>query len=172
MRRGRDAFVVLAGYALALACALVAARVYDAELTRRAVSDGMAAFGTAMFFGAVFLGLSLVPTGYALWRLRASVRFWNVVLAAGIGVAITGAAGALEWVRAMGAAPQAGAWLFVTTAAIVRVLAAPLVAAFFALAAFLAPELRQRRTFAALALLDLVIGGLVLFVLVSGLARR
>src|SRR5258708_26208179 len=50
----------------------------------------MYAFGDAILFVAVFGVVALAPTGAALFFLRPYRRFWTVLAALGLAVAVTG----------------------------------------------------------------------------------
>ena len=89
--------LVAGGYVAAflMASAVVAIRVANTSGPDAQAASGMYAFGDAFLFVAVFGVAALVPTGAALFFLRPYRRFWIVLSALGLAVAVTGIAAAV-----------------------------------------------------------------------------
>jgi len=90
----------------------------------------MQAFGDLLLFLGMFGGLSLIPTGLALFFLRKSLRFWTVFSILCLAFACTGP------VAAVLVQPSWGAMEIVK---IPRILGAPLFCLAFLISAVLAP---------------------------------
>jgi hypothetical protein len=120
--------VVAAGYiaAFLIASAVVAVRIASTSGPDAQASSGMYAFGDAVLFAAVFGACALGPTGVALFFLRPYRRFWTVLSALGVAVAITGVTAVILFA----AGRQATASPLATLAAfsVLRILVAPLLA--------------------------------------------
>jgi uncharacterized membrane protein YraQ (UPF0718 family) len=94
---GAKAAMVAGGYAAAAMAAFGAVWIYAAASSRMpgaAASSGMAAFGDALAFLALFGCFSAVPTALAVVFLRRSRIFW---LAASIAI-ICGLCGIVRWI--------------------------------------------------------------------------
>lgn len=75
--------VVLGGYLLAALVAALAVRfTYAGRLPPDEASGGMAAFGMAFMYLAVFGLLALIHSGFLLYWLRGAVRLWRLALGA------------------------------------------------------------------------------------------
>ncbi len=99
----------------------------------------MYAFGDAILFVAVFGFLALFPTGLALYFLRPFKKLWTVLSIASLALAFTGLVAASVFV--LGSA-QPGSALAISAAlalGVLRMLAAPMLAPVFIIAAFIAP---------------------------------
>jgi hypothetical protein len=132
--------LVGAGYvgALALAAAVVAAYLLATSGPDRQHESGMAAFGDALLFLAVFSVAATAPTGAALYFLRPHRAFWRALSTCALALAITAIAALVAY-----AAPQASdpgsmlnAW---SAVAVLRILVAPSLALASLLAAAFAP---------------------------------
>src|SRR5258708_35537275 len=66
----------------------------------------MYAFGDAILFVAVFGVVALAPTGAALFFLRPYRRFWTVLAALGLAVAVTGVTAGILFAGRRPAAPS------------------------------------------------------------------
>jgi hypothetical protein len=126
--------VVAGGYiaAFLMAYATVAIRVANTSGPDAQASSGMYAFGDAVLFVAVFGVAALVPTGAALVFLRPYRRFWTVLSALGLAVAVTGITAALLFAvgRHATSSPLA-TWAGLS---VLRILVAPLLALTFSCA--------------------------------------
>lgn len=145
--------LVLGGYGLAFAASILSVASYDRRFTAadNQTMGGMIAGGEMMLGGAVFVVVSLVPTGLALWFLRESRRFWSVFSVAGLAFAIGGLASVLLIFVPRGALASVPALEFAEMLSPLRMLSAPLWLGGFLLFAVLAPgrDLRLRMLFAA-----------------------
>ena len=131
---------VAMGYVAAflVASLAVAVRVASTSGPEAQASSGMHAFGDAYLFLGVFTLMALVPTGAMLFFLRTNERFWNVLSAVAIAVALTGVAAAAAWAQ----------W------SPLRILLAPLDAAVFLACAVLAPRNGHRMALGAATLME------------------
>ncbi len=130
------ALLVAAGY---LAALVVAVAVVAAFGARAEVSDGMAAFGDSLLFLAAF-GLAAVPaTGAALFFLRPHARFWQGAAIVALGIAATGLGALAAYLsgRELDTGSVLAAWSSLSP---LRLLAAPLFALAFVLAAVFSPS--------------------------------
>ena len=89
--------MVAGGYvaAFAVASAAVAVRIASTSGPDAQASSGMYAAGDALLFAAGFGVFALLPTGAALFFLRPYRRFWSVLSALGLAVAVTGVTAAI-----------------------------------------------------------------------------
>jgi hypothetical protein len=145
--------VVAAGYAAALlvAAVTVAGYVHTTNGPDRQSYGGMYAFGDSLLFLAVFAVAALPATGVALYFLRPQRWFWRTLSFAMIAVAVTGAAAALEYLRAQGAGPSPDSW---SALAVLRILVAPMLVPGVVLAAVLAPDRSPRIALLAAAIVE------------------
>jgi hypothetical protein len=131
---------VAGGYiaAFLVAAAAVAIRVASTSGPDAQASSGMYAFGDAVLFAAVFGVCALVPTGAALFFLRPYRRFWTVLAALGLAVAVTGIAAVILYVvgRHATASPLA-TWAGLS---VLRILGAPLLALGFLVCTIFSPH--------------------------------
>ena len=81
--------IVLGGFAIALAVALVAMGI-RAGLNAADPSQGMQAFGDMVLGMVVFTVLALLPLGLGLYWLRAMPRFWTILVVIAASYALTG----------------------------------------------------------------------------------
>jgi hypothetical protein len=144
MNRYRRPAIVLAGYAVAFAAALI---VVDLRLRANAgnpdAQGGMQAFGDALTFIFVFGMVALLPTALALHYLRPLQKFWRALSAGALALAATGLAAAL--VILLSKQPQ---WQSVMTLpavfAVLRLLLAPVIGPTLIVCAIFAPDIRAR----------------------------
>lgn len=142
----RKVAVVAGGYGVAflLASAAVALRIATTSAAAEQASSGMYAFGDALLFVGVFGLSALVPTGAALLFLRPYRRFWIVLSALGLAVALTGVAAAILFAAGRHAPPSPLAtWAIFS---VLRILVAPLLALSSLLCTLLAPYRSPRFT--------------------------
>jgi hypothetical protein len=119
---------VVGGYVAAflVASAAVSIRLANTSGPDAQAASGMYAAGDAFLFAGVFGVAALVPTGAALFFLRPYRRFWTVLSALSLGLAVTGLAAVVLFAigRYAGPSPIAiGAAL-----SVLRILVAPLLA--------------------------------------------
>jgi hypothetical protein len=150
--------LVVAGYAAALlhAAAAVAMRLAATRGPDAQAASGMYAFGDLMLFVGAFAVAALLPTAGALLLLRAHRRFWSVLSLTSLAVASTGVAALILYVagRSIAGPSALGAW---AALAVLGVLAAPLLALGFLVAALVAPDRPSRVALGAAAAAELVI---------------
>jgi hypothetical protein len=108
---------------------------------------------------------ALAPTGAALFFLRPYRRFWTVISALGLAVAVTGVTAAILFAagRHVTASPLA-TWAGLS---VLRILVAPLLALAFLVCTVFSPHHSPRWTFLAAAVMEVVVsmyGGAVWFV--------
>lgn len=125
--------VVLAGYATALllTCGFFYVRELLMPQDASQASTGMQAFADLFVFLGMFGGLSLIPTGLALFFLRKSLRFWTVFSILCLAFACTGP------VAAVFVQSSCGILEFFK---IPRILGAPLFCLAFLISAVIAPR--------------------------------
>lgn len=156
--------LVAAGYiaALVIASAAVAIRVWNTNGPDTQAASGMYAFGDSVLFGAVFGIVGLVPSGIALFFLRPCKRFWTVLSATGLAVALTGLIAVVLFVVGRNAAPSSLA----TSAAlsVLRLLMAPILALTFFVCALLSPCRSARFALVAASLVETAVTAYILFV--------
>jgi hypothetical protein len=142
--------LVAAGYlgAFLVAAAAVAIRAANTSGPAAQASSGMYAFGDAYLFVAVLGLLALVPTGAALYWLRPYRKFWAVLSAVAVGVALTGIAAATLFAvgRDAAATSALSTWANVS---VLRILLAPILVATWLVVACIAPYRRPRLALAA-----------------------
>jgi hypothetical protein len=159
--------VVAGGLILAflVASVAVAIRVASTSGPDAQASSGMYAEGDSLLFVAVFGVVALVPTGAALVFLRPYRRFWMVLSAVCLAVAVTGVIAAILFAVGRDAAPSPLAqWAALS---VLRILVAPLLALTFLLCTVLAPQGSPRRALLAATVLEAGVsayGGAVWFV--------
>jgi hypothetical protein len=137
--------VVTAGYAAAVGAGWLAAVWYDARVAALPydTSGGMYAGGQMITSLGAFLAVSLVPTALALWFLRSSEKFWNVVAAASLAFAVAGLLAVL--LPLVTGHSMSGPLALLTLFALSQLLGVPLWLAAFGLFALLAPTRESRR---------------------------
>jgi hypothetical protein len=127
--------IVLGGYVVAgIVASIVVAHSPNAN-----DPGGMAAFGDLLYFGAVFSAVASVPTGFALWFLRPYRRFWTALATMAVVIAATGVAAAIVYTLTASSKPDVSAWSLWAGLTPLPMLAAPVLAGGFGLAAVLAP---------------------------------
>ncbi len=149
--------VVLAGYtAAALAAgAALEIRLLNTQGPDVDASAGMYAFGDVMLFLAVFAFAALFPTGLALYLLRACRWIWTALAIAAPAIAVTGAlAAAIYVLAACQALPPQSPLMIWAGLAVLRMLAAPPLAAAFVLSALIAPNRTSRWSLLAAAAIE------------------
>jgi len=125
----------------------------------------MYAAGDALLFAAVFGVCALVPTGAALFFLRPYRRFWTVLSALDLAVAVTGVTAAILFAvgRHATALPLA-TWAGFS---VLRILIAPLLALTFLVCTIFSPYRSPRVTLLAATVMEWAVsayGGAVWFV--------
>lgn len=148
MTHGAKVVVVLGGYGAAFVAASVATALRIALTANNPdaiASSGMYAGGDMLTFLAVFGLVALVPTGAVLVFARSWARFGGVLASAAGAVALSGVLGLLAFVQPFGRTEAGGLLAVVSVLAVLRLLAAPLVAAGLAFAALVAPSRGARR---------------------------
>jgi hypothetical protein len=163
MRAAAKIGLVAAGYvgAFLVASAVVAVYVASTSGQDRQTYGAMYDFGDSLLFLAV-LGVAAVPaTGAALFFLRPHRSFWLAICAAPA-VAVTALVAMIECVAAQGAGGAAAhtAW---SALAVLRILASPLFAGAFFLAALLAPGWAFRLVLFSATLIEMLVCGWVTF---------
>ena len=138
------ALLVAVGYAAAAAAGMAAARLQNMRGSGH--SDGMVAFSETLVFVFVFGLASLLPTGAALYWLRAHAGFWIVISRLALSVAVTAVAAVLLVMLA----PEMS-WAAI---GLLRLFLTPLLAAGFVLSAVLAPDRSSRALLSIAAALE------------------
>jgi hypothetical protein len=127
--------LVAAGYVGAVLVASAALAIYVASTSGpdRQASGGMYAFGDSLLFLAVFGVAAVLPTGAALFFLRAYRSFWLALSITALALAATAIAACIEYIasRSAEAVSVVHDW---SALAVLRIIVAPL----FALALFVA----------------------------------
>lgn len=138
--------VVLAGYVAAVlaACAAVDFRQLHTQGEHVQASAGMYAFGDALLFLAVFGIAALFPTGLALHFLRSFRSFWTALSITALVLAATGLLAALVYTLASSQPLPGSLWAIWASLAVLRMLAAPLLASVFLLSGLIAPTRASR----------------------------
>jgi hypothetical protein len=160
--------VVAGGYiaAFLIASAAMAIRIASTSGPDAQASSGMYAAGDAFLFVAVFGVCALVPTGAALFFLRPYRRFWTVLSALGLAVAVTGVAAIVLF--AVGRHATAPSPLVTWGGlSVLRILVAPLLALAFLAGTLLSPHRSPRFALLAATAMEAAVsayGGLVWFV--------
>lgn len=151
MKTSAKVGLVAAGYVLAFVVSAAIVAVYAAVMDSpaRQASSGMSAFSDSLLFLALLGLLCIPPTAAALFMLRPYRGFWLALSVAALLVAATSVAACVVHITAgsAGAGSFQQSW---STAAILRILVAPLCAIAFFLSALFAP-LRSARTVLAMA---------------------
>ena len=133
MKRSSKILIVVAGYVVSFVIAAAVVRVWLAVSSGRDDSSGMAAFGEMLLFLGVFAVSAIPASGAAFYFLRPYRWFWRVISVGALAVAATAIPPLVGYVCR---APAMWAPL--------RVLAAPLLAMPFFIAALFAPTRRCR----------------------------
>ena len=124
--------------------------------TNAQASGGMAAFGDAILFVAVFAVCALVPTGAGLFFLRPYPRFWNMFSTGGLVVAFTSVVAAILFtVGRHETHSPLSPWVDLS---VLRILVAPLFALTFLVCAVLSPQRSQRFSFLAATAMEAIVG--------------
>jgi hypothetical protein len=138
---------VVVGYVAALlaAGAALEIRLLNTQGPDAQASAGMYAFGDLLLFIAVFSAAAVFPTGLALFFLRPYRWFWTTLSIAALAIAVTGALAASVCILAARLTlPRESPLMILAALAVLRTLAAPLVAATFLLSGFIAPNRPSR----------------------------
>ena len=134
-----------AGYVVALLIASAGVALYVASTSGpdRKTYGGMYAFGDSLLFLAVFALAAAPATGAALYFLSSEPHFWRARSVGALAIAATGLAALIVRVavRTAGAGSVLLAW---SGLAVLRILAAPLLALGFVLCALFAPSRSSR----------------------------
>jgi hypothetical protein len=113
----------------------------------------------------VFGAAALAPTGAALFFLRPYRRFWTVLAALGLGVAVTGVGATILYaVGRHATSPQLATWVGLS---VLRILAAPLLALGLLVCTVCSPHRSSRLALLAATAMEAAVsayGGLVWFV--------
>jgi hypothetical protein len=159
MVRGTKIAVVIAGYAVAVVAAVVAAWLYDVRVAGLPydTSGGMYAGGQLLQSLAAFFLVALVPTLVGLWFLRGHERFWNAVAMSSLAFAVIGLVAALATL-ASGGSPRNLPLVLLELLGLAQLLGVPIWFAAFALFTVFAPTRRSRNTLALAVLVEMVIG--------------
>jgi len=151
--------------AFGMASAAVAIRVANTSGPDAQAAGGMYAFGDALVFVAVFGVSALVPTVAALWFLRPYRRFWTVLSALGLAVAVTGVMAAI--VFAVGRHATRSPLATWAGLSLLRILVAPLLALTFLVCVVVSPHRSPRVALLAATVMEAAVsryGGAVWFV--------
>jgi hypothetical protein len=159
--------VVVGGYVASflVASAAVSIRLANTSDPDAQAASGMYAAGDAFLFAGVFGVGALVPTGAALFFLRPYRRFWTVLSAFSLGVAVSGLAAVALFAVGRYAAPSPiaiGAAL-----SVLRILVAPLLALTCLVCTVLSPYRVPRLALLAATAIEVAVsayGGFVWFV--------
>src|SRR5205814_461636 len=150
--------VVAGGYiaAILVPMAAVAVRVANPQGPDAQAASGMYAFGDLLVFISVFGVVAIVPTAAALFFLRPYRRFWRLLAAFSVGVAVTGVtAAAVFAIDRHAAAPSPIAtWAALS---VLRILVAPLLALAFLVCTVLAPYRLPRLAFIAVTVTEVAV---------------
>jgi hypothetical protein len=157
---------VAIGYVAAflLASAVVAAHIADTSGPDALASSGMYAFGDSVIFLAVFGTSALVPTGFGLFFLRRYHRFWMVLSALGLVVAVTGITAVILF--ALGRSATASPLATWAAFSVLRILVAPLLTLTFLVCAAFSPYRSPRSALLAATAMEAAVsayGGFVWF---------
>lgn len=160
--------VVAGGYIAAffIASAVVAVRIAATSGPDAQASSGMYAAGDAFLFVAVFGVCALVPTGAALFFLRPYRRFWTVLSAAGLAVAVTGVAAAILFMVGRAATPPS-LLAMLAGLSVLRILVAPLLALAYLVCTIFSPHRTPRFGLLAATTMEVAVsayGGFVWFI--------
>ena len=138
---------VLAGYVAAVlaASAAVTVRVANTSGPDAQASVGMYAFGDGLPFVAVFSAVVLFPTGLGLFFLRSCRRSWVLLSIAALAIAVTGVLAVSVCILAgCLVLPRESPLMVWAALAVLRMLAAPPLAAVFVLGGVIAPSRAAR----------------------------
>jgi hypothetical protein len=139
--------LVLAGYvaAVLLAGAALEVRLLNTQGPEADASAGMYAFGDGCLFLGVLGFAAIFPTGLALFFLRRNRWLWIALAITALAIAVTGpAATACYILAARTQLPPQSPLILWGPVAVLRMLAAPLLAMGFALAGLIAPNRASR----------------------------
>ena len=159
MGRGAKIGIVIGGYVVAIAAAMLAGWLYDAHMARMPydTSGGMYAEGETLTALPVFFLVALVPTLLGLWFLRRHTGFWNLVAMGSLAFAAVSLAAVLMTMK-VGAAPSNLGLMLVALLGLAQFLGMPLFFLAFVLFSFLAPTSLARRRLRIAVVLEAVIG--------------
>lgn len=159
---------VVGGYVAAflVASAAVSIRLANTSGPDAQAASGMYAAGDAFLFAGVFGVAALVPTGAALFFLRPYRRFWTVLSAFSLGVAVTGLAAVVLFAigRYVAAPSPIATWAALS---VLRILVAPLLALTCLVCTVLSPYRVPRLALLAATAIEVAVsayGGFVWFV--------
>jgi hypothetical protein len=123
----------------------------------------MYAAGDAMLFVAVFGIVALFPTGLALYFLRPFKKFWTVLSITSLAVAATGLVAAFLIILTSNQSSRESALVIWAAFGVLRMLAAPLMAPAFLIAAFIAPTRFSRSSLAGAAGIEVMTSSYAFF---------
>jgi hypothetical protein len=145
VKRYTKAGIVLAGYAVAFAAAVI---VFDLRMRANAgnpdAQGGMQAFGDSLLFLYVFGFAALLPTALALYYLRPVQTFWSVFSKTALVIAATALAAALVILLSK-QPPLQSALTIPAVFGVLRLLLSPVLCPAFIACAFISPDTRSRR---------------------------
>lgn len=148
--------------ATGIATAVVALRIAATSGPDAQASSGMYAFGDALIFVAVFGVCALIPTAAALYFLRPYARFWTVLAALALALAITSLVAAILY--AVGRSETGTTLALWAQFSVLRILIAPLFALTFMVSGILCPHRTQRRTLLAATAIEAAVSAFALVV--------
>jgi len=153
--------MVLAGYVLAFVSSVVAVAIYDRRFTPadNQTMGGMIAGGEMMYGIAIFLFVSVLPTGLALWFLRRHRPSWSVFSAGCLVFAIVGLAAAIGSMATRGVMGGNTVLGLVGLLGLVQMLGSPLWVGGFLAFALLAPARDLRMRMLAAVAVEVAVGG-------------
>jgi len=146
--------LVAGGYlvCLLIASAAVALRIAVTDGPASQAAGGMYGFGDVTLFVAAFGVSALVPTGVALFFLRAHRTFWKVLSTLVVATAATGVAAAILF--AVGRSAPASRLAMWAGLSVLRILVSPLLALAFLVCAVFSPHRPSRIAFLAAAAIE------------------
>ena len=159
MSRGAKIGVVIGGYVVAVAAAMLAGWLYDAHMARMPydTSGGMYAEGETLTALPVFFLVALVPTLLGLWFVRRHTGFWNLVAIGSLTFAAVSLAAVLVTMKLRASSPNLGL-MFVELLGLAQLLGMPLFFLAFVLFSVVAPTPLARRRLRIAVTLEAVIG--------------
>ena len=104
----------------------------------------MYAFGDGLLFIAIFSVVALFPTGLAVFFLRPCRWFWTALSITSLAIAVTGVLAASVYILASYWALRGSPLEFCAALAVLRTLAAPLLAGVLMLSGVIAPNRTSR----------------------------
>jgi hypothetical protein len=163
--------IVLAGYAMAFAAAVIVVHLRIRPSAGMAdAQGGMQAFGDALMFIFVFGAVALLPTGLALHYLRPLQKFWRTLTRGALALAATALVAAI--VVVLSKQPQLQAALTLPAVfAVLRLLLSPVAGPALIVCTFFAPDTRSRRFLGIAAAIECAAGAAWIISLVASNLR-